>query len=630
MKNIFKEKISKKPIFYLLAAALIIYFAFGLYHLTKFETADEHYWMYSNYNNNDYWENNDGRVHQYWEALFSGDWKKTRVDSKPGITVTYVSGIGSWLKTSLDKNIEKGIMSNLTKSDKAQIINLYFRIPILVFNGLFAIFLFYLIRKLTQNNWIALLSTACILLSPIIIGISQIVNPDALLWEFGFASLVSLLIYLRDGQKKFAVFSSIFLGLALLTKYSSVIFLPFFLAVIFFHLFRNVKLLPEGEIHKHIKKISLAYYLIIAGALAIYAVLLPDNLIEFRHFMKGSLGFKGMQLFFWTLFSVNLFLLLDAYLFQSIFFKWIFKKFFAFENILETIILALFPIIFIIVIINGFLGSDWLGLFAIPFDSSANAAFSHLSLDKTLRVILIQFMPLIFSLTPIVIFGALYAWIKNLKSESESRWIIFVFSFFIVIFVTASFQQELLLTNRYGILLYPFVFTIAAIGIFQMLNRLFNANAWRGTGLFFLVILISLFSLWQIKPFYFNYMNFLLPQQYLVSDAWGYGGYEAAQYLNRLPDAKNIRIWSDYNGLCLFFNGRCDANYLTMKNIQKKSLDGLPRFDYFIETRRGSILSKNIWDDLKIQYESREIWNLNINGRPANFVKIYENQIYKK
>jgi len=630
MKNIFKEKISKKPIFYLLAAALIIYFAFGLYHLTKFETADEHYWMYSNYNNNDYWENNDGRVHQYWEALFSGDWKKTRVDSKPGITVTYVSGIGSWLKTSLDKNIEKGIMSNLTKSDKAQIINLYFRIPILVFNGLFAIFLFYLIRKLTQNNWIALLSTACILLSPIIIGISQIVNPDALLWEFGFASLVSLLIYLRDGQKKFAVFSSIFLGLALLTKYSSVIFLPFFLAVIFFHLFRNVKLLPEGEIHKHIKKISLAYYLIIAGALAIYAVLLPDNLIEFRHFMKGSLGFKGMQLFFWTLFSVNLFLLLDAYLFQSIFFKWIFKKFFAFENILETIILALFPIIFIIVIINGFLGSDWLGLFAIPFDSSANAAFSHLSLDKTLRVILIQFMPLIFSLTPIVIFGALYAWIKNLKSESESRWIIFVFSFFIVIFVTASFQQELLLTNRYSILLYPFVFTIAAIGIFQMLNRLFNANAWRGTGLFFLVILISLFSLWQIKPFYFNYMNFLLPQQYLVSDAWGYGGYEAAQYLNRLPDAKNIRIWSDYNGLCLFFNGRCDANYLTMKNIQKKSLDGLPRFDYFIETRRGSILSKNIWDDLKIQYESREIWNLNINGRPANFVKIYENQIYKK
>jgi 4-amino-4-deoxy-L-arabinose transferase-like glycosyltransferase len=627
--NNFLQKIKNFRLRYaiLFLIPLVIYFSFGLHHLTQFETADEHYWIYSNTNNNNYWDNNNGRIEQYWSALLSGNWIKTRINDKPGITLAYVSGIGSWLKTNLEKNIEQGIVPALSKNDKAKLINQYFRLPILIFNGFFSIFLFYLIRKLTQNYWTALLSVTFILLSPIVVGISQIVNPDALLWEFCFASLLSFLIYIRDSGKKFAVFSSVFLGLALLTKYSSVIFLPFFLAIIFLYIIENIKSWPAAEISTRIRKLSLSYFFIIAGALAIYAIILPDNLVELRHFMKGSLGFNGMQSFFWGLFSLNLFMFLDVILFRSELFSQLFKKLEPFKEAFKMAILTILPLIFIIVILNAIFGFDWFNLFVIPFDSAPKSAFANLSIAKFLQVWLAQFMPLIFSLSPIVILALLYAWIKNISTESESRWIIFIFSFFTLVFVAASFQQKILLTNRYSVLLYPLMLTMAAIGITNLFslekkNRLFRAV------ILAVIIFISISSLWKTKPFYFTYSNVLLPQKYLVSDAWGYGGFEAAQYLNSLPNAENLKIWADYNGTCLFFNGGCEANFLTMHNIRKKE-DNMPTFQYFVSSRRGSILSKSLWKDLREDYQSVTIWEKDINNRPNNFIKIYKNEIYK-
>jgi 4-amino-4-deoxy-L-arabinose transferase-like glycosyltransferase len=620
-------KLRKWPVFFL-AVPLLFYFIFGAIHLTKFETADEHYWMYSNYNNNNYWANNDGRIHQYWEALLSGDWKRTRINDKPGITVAYVSGIGSWLKTNLDKNIERGVVPAMTKSDKAQKINFFFRLPLLIFNGLFSILLFYLIRKLARSNWIAIIAIAFILLSPVIVGISQIVNPDALLWEFGFAAFLSYLIYIREGGRKFAISSAVFLGLSLLTKYSSVIFLPFFLAVMFFYIIENIERWPKDKIAARIRKLSLSYFFIIAGALAIYAVILPDNLVEFRHFMKGSLGFKGMQMFFWALFGLDLLLFLDVYFLKSAYSGWIFKKLGQFKNGFKKLVIGIFPVIFLIILLNSAFGADWLKLFTIPFDSASKSIFSNLSAGKYLRIALVQFLPLVFSLTPLVILSVLYAWIKNLKTNSEFQWIIFIFSFFMLIFAAASFQQELILTNRYSILLYPLVLTMAAIGIFQFFS-LAKKKLLLKFGILAAVVIVGLFSLWKAMPFYFNYMNFLLPDKYLISDAWGYGGFEAAEYLNNLPDAQQLHVWSDYNGVCVFFNGQCEANYLTMVNIRKKSAPELPHYDYFVGTRRGNILSKKIWDTLRAEYQSEEIWNLNINSHPENFIKIYENEIYK-
>ena len=78
------KKCNNKLILFLLIP-LAIYFIFGVQHLAKFETADEHYWLYDAI---------DGRVHNYWEALSTGNWLGTRINDKPGITLAYVSGVG--------------------------------------------------------------------------------------------------------------------------------------------------------------------------------------------------------------------------------------------------------------------------------------------------------------------------------------------------------------------------------------------------------------------------------------------------------------------------------------------------------------------------------------------------------
>lgn len=625
MNNFLKNlKNLRRQHLFLLFIPLIIYFSFGLNHLTKFETADEHYWIYSNNNNNNYWDSNNGRIEQYWNALLTGNWIKTRINDKPGITLAYVSGIGSWLRTNLEKEIVSGAVAPMSKIDKAEKINFYFRFPLLIFSGLFSLIFFFLIKKLTSNGWIALVSATLILLSPILLGISQIINPDSLLWVFSFAAILTYLIHLKENSRGYALWTSLFLGLSLLSKYSSIILFPFFFAIMLAYFVENFKSWDKQEIGRKIRRYALAYFLIMAGALLVYAILLPDNLVEFRHFMKGSLGFQGMQTFFLALIGCNLLILLDAYFFQSKVMYWSMEKIFALEKYLKLAIFAILPIVFAVIIFNTLFGKDWLGLFITPFDASLKSIFSQLPDDK---IVLKQFLPLVFSLSPMVIFFLLYVWIRNLRKTGEFQWIIFIFSFFILVLVAASMQQKIMLIVRYSIMLYPLIFTMAAIGIYQFFaldkkSRIFKGAVFAG------IIFISVASLWQIRPFYFNYTNVLLPKKYLVTDAWGYGGYEAAQYLNSLPGVTDLRAWSDYNGFCLFFNGKCEASYLTMKNILKKSEKSsqLQKFEYFVSSRRGSILSHQLWKDLPNEYSSRLIQESTIGGRTENFIRIYKNE----
>ncbi|MEP7162262.1 MAG: hypothetical protein ABI747_00650, partial [Candidatus Moraniibacteriota bacterium] len=124
-----------------------------------------------------------------------------------------------------------------------------------------------------------------------------------------------------------------------------------------------------------------------------------------------------------------------------------------------------------------------------------------------------------------------------------------------------------------------------------------------------------------------NYMNGFLPKKMLLTDSWGYGGYEAAQYLNALPDAKNLTVWSDYYGVCEFLVGKCLTAY---------SFDGSKiKPDYYVLTRRGRIryMSRyDRWEEksglIAYQYYDRPDpdWAVIIDGRPGNFVKVVKVQ----
>jgi hypothetical protein len=623
----FKNKLRNNSAWLLLLLPLAVYFYFGLTHLTQFETADEHYWMYSCTNNNNYWENNNSRIWRYWDALKRGDWKMTRINDKPGITLAYVSGIGSYLKKDLDEQIFFGTTAPLSKIDKAEKVNFYFRLPLLIFNGLFSLVLFYLIKKLTKRDWLALLATTFILLSPILLGISQIVNPDSLLWLFSFSALLAFLIFLEEKTKKYAILTALFLGLALLSKYSSIILVPFFFVVMLANLFENIGREKTEDVTKTIKKYAFAYFAIIFGALLVYAVLLPDNLVNFEHFMKGSLGFKGMQAFFGIIFGLNLLILLDAFFLKS-------KVFLAFarnlvwaEKLFQFLVLVALPVIFATIIANTLVGNDYLELFRFPFDSPAGTIFRKLD---DWQIFLMQFQPLLFSLSPFVLIALGYAWVRNI-GKSEFRWVVFVFSFFVLVIMLASVQQKIILSVRYSIMLYPVILTLAAVGIYQIFSLEKRKTLFR-TGVFLAVVLVGIFTLGKTSPFYFNYTNFLLPEKHSTTDAWGYGGYEAAQYLNALPGAETYRIWADYNGVCVFFNGFCEANNGTMEGIleRERKKNRVPEFDYFISTRRGKMLGAKVWSELEAQYSLKLDYEYFINNDPNNFIKIYKVSAYEK
>ena len=122
----------------------------------------------------------------------------------------------------------------------------------------------------------------------------------------------------------------------------------------------------------------------------------------------------------------------------------------------------------------------------------------------------------------------------------------------------------------------------------------------------------------------------MLPKKYLVTDSWGYGGYEAAQYLNPLPDVENKSAWSDYYGFCDFFRGKCTSDYSVLQNELP------PSFDYFVFTRRGEIIynqkmskksyvkkHKNM-PQIKTYYEKTSPkWEMKIGERPENYIKIF-------
>ncbi len=163
---------------------------------------------------------------------------------------------------------------------------------------------------------------------------------------------------------------------------------------------------------------------------------------------------------------------------------------------------------------------------------------------------------------------------------------------------------------------------LAAIGLYDLISVFSKKFAVRVLVSIFLIA-VSMVSLFLAKPYYFNYTNFLLPRDKIIVGAWGYGGYEAAEYLNKFDDADKITVWTDYYGVCEFFKGKCITD-------QKIDLEKY-QIDYYVITRRGGI-RYNMGSDINQnsvkagKYYTKEdpIWQLNINNRPQNYIKIFE------
>lgn len=591
---------------------LAIYFSFGFHHIGKFMTADEHLWIYK-------------RIPKYWNAVKDQDWKGTYVHEKPGITLSIISGIGLSGYDGTQKYLAQNHASITGDTQPIEKMLSDFRLPILVFNGLFSIFFFWILKKITGNDWVALWSAILILLSPILLGASQIVNSDSLLWTFATATILSFIAYLEKGGKKFALLTSFFLGLSMLTKFTATILMPFLFVVAIFFFFERMKDFSEKKesLSKKIKESAVAYFAIILGSVSVFAILLPASFYELKRYLyDGTVGYSIMPFILIPIALVLLLLIAESHWLKN-------RHTIAILGFLHKtwihaskLIYALLTATFLVLIINYFFGQDFLWLERVPFDARQANIFKHTGLAAKY---LLEFRPIVFSLAPLVILLCLFIWTKSFFLRSKENLLILSFSSFILIYNVAVIQQGLLNTIRYNIIIYPSFFILAAIGLHSALSPF--KKSWVKPVATIAIISVSALSLWMIKPFYFNYTNFLLPKEYIVVDSWGYGGYEAAAYLNSLPDAEKKIAWTDYYGFCDFFKGKCLENYSI-----DQSKDPI---DYFVLTRRGEIQYYDKMNDKSFIRKSRNVlqlrpyyennsplWELQIDQRPENFVKI--------
>ncbi len=635
-----------------LLLAMLIFVGFGLYHISKFETIDEHFWKYD-------------RIEKYYNGLSEHNLKKTRINDKPGVTVALLTGIGLPFSPSLSEhqivtqrqqytmtkdNGKERVLYNLFNTNQTQQINYSLRLPILLFNGLVMLPLLFWLMTRAFDRRVASIGIILIGVNPILIGISQIINPDALLWSFSAGALFSFFALLKTNEKKFIVLTGVLTGFALLSKYTANLLFVFYLISYIFYTVLNQN---NAESFKNML-LSFAKKMVGISIVAwiTLSVFMPAVIITPKHFLYATLYspvFEPIVNIFASLLHIKNYIIfsngtyntLPLALFSMLIFGFLFialPPFIAFLLQKKPIIILIIGKIFIIILVLIFVLSFINAWFNTPFFSLENlkevsrsegsVTFPQLANEPTplfwTKALLIQAQNFIFSIHSIVIFFIFTVFIFTFRTKQiKYEWFIYFAAFMPFVFLGGALMSNVFVNVRYSLMLYPMFMALGAIGIITLcdvINWKFKRPLFLG-----LLLITSIYSLWIIKPFYFNYTNFLLPHKYVVTDAWGYGFYETAQYLNQLDNSKDIIVWVDREGLCQFFEGKC----ITSREVY---LDHTT-VDYLVVTRRGSLIrepipitkNENSMTFKKYytpQYFNNPIWELNIDNRPGNFIKI--------
>ncbi len=610
-------RLKKYVLFFLLAAVIATNLSFGLPRLAHFSAVDEPYWFY-------------GRITKFWNAVAAHKWKSTSVNDKPGITVAIISGAGLLKVSPMDFKDIRGNQKTIEQAQDIMKSNFWLRLPIFLVS-LFSLLVFFTLLRRLFNEDIALLSTVFIGLSPIILGMSLIVNPDSLLWIFLPLSLVSYLIFQKQKQKTYLYLTGISLGLALLTKYvANVLYVYLFGLVFLEYVFNNTS---EKHPLLYLKKTLTEYGIIILTSMVVFFILYPATWVSPSLLLKGTFLSKAF-VSTWPLFAgIVFFILVDFFLLKG---KVITKinTFLSRYKVLivqATTVLILACIVF--VLLNTYLGMKWTD-FEATLASPKAGTDVKLTFSRFTDDFFADFYALIFGLTPLVFIFFTIALINNVRkitALTREQIIVFYFSLFILLYYIASTVNHVGATVRYQIILYPLASIIAAIGAYQVLSAERVKKYVSPMLAAAIFIIISFISLYQVRPFFFSYASSFLPSQYILNlKDMGDGSFEAAQYLNSLPNAEALSVWSDKGAACETFVGDCTVG-LTAKRWRGH------HFDYFItSTGRQSRSMKmsgyinSIVDMQKMYSSDLYDFKINLDNRPDNFVKVIRSEeVYK-
>lgn len=599
-----------KPLF---ALVIALYTLFGSLHLTQFVTADEHYWLYE-------------RVPKYWNAWSDWELRKTFINDKPGVSLALVTGPALLvLPDTSDHCVEQDNRLYDCRVEDTPRLLLAFRLPILITNGFILVYLFFLLARLF-GPWVALFASIFTALSPILVGMTQIVNPDALLWSTSAAALFSYLAVLKSGQRRDIITTILFTTLALLSKYTALILFPAFALAALIRFLGAPTDVSTEELSRSLKTDILRLISIVAASAFFVLLFVPAFLLDRKYSAEYLATVPDKEVLLFIFAPLVLIFLSDTFFFRS-------RLLLFCRSVIQRIIpflrsIALFGLLLILAVIaTRYLLPSW-SIYAIPFDiKDLTDARYHSRVPNVFEAFFLEWNAILFSLPPILLASlallALFGLRKRFPTDAP---VVILLALFAFGFTLILIHSNILATARYAIMLFPILAVLGAFGLAEVARfGRDRGKEWQPSIAVF-AISVSLLSLVAIHPFYANYANTLLPKKTLVADAWGYGGYEAAAYLNTLPNAASLTVWSDYYGVCEFFVGKCLTAYTFNGNeIQP---------DYYVLTRRGEAryMSRfDRWERLSGLTAHRyyrqtaipPIWSLEIDDRPGNYVKVF-------
>lgn len=593
-----------------------IFFSFAMINLTKFAAVDEPLWY-------------NGRIGKYWHNIEERDWKGTSISDKPGITVALATGPGLWFKDPKAYKTTKYEGEAYTRNqDSIESFFLAFRLPELIVITLFLpLFYFFLERLLGRKT--ALFSYAFVATSPILIGMSKIINPDSLLWLFAPLSLFSYFLFLEKRFARYLILSGILLGLALLTKYVANIVFVFFIGLIFLEF-----LYHRPEHHRFgtfLKRSLIELGVLTYAALATFYILFPAVWIKPEKLLTSTIYSQAFEKVAPLFLILIAFILIDQIGNRARIISAVIDAFDRIKRPFVIFLASLFGASIIATLIiswNGMIPYDFSELLSSPKTIATRSDF--------IGIFLTNFYPLIFGMLPLSLLLVLsipFALLKKTFLESAAGRVVLYLIAFILLYYLGATVNNVAMIVRYQIILFPIAAVIAGIALawlletfsarFTLLRRITEIP------IVMLILVLGTATL-AVTPFPLSYASSLLPNdRHTNVKDMGSGSYEAAQYLNSLPDAESLLIWTDKDGVCKFFIGRCKRG----RNYEALRRDGL---DYIVvssdrknrtaKMMAGEILSQKPGLIRFDQYYTKPnpAWELNINDRPSQYVRVYQ------
>jgi hypothetical protein len=507
MRNKFASVLSKDGIY--AAASLLLILALALPRLTglgRYVTIDEPLWLMRSAN--------------FYQALWTRDWKNTYQAEHPGITITWAGTVGflwrfpGYVKLA-DEQFKKANKFQEFLSSKSRA-----ALDLLVagrtFTALAVILTLLLAFPLLIRlaGWgPALLAFLLIALDPFFIALSKLLHLDGLVTALMFLSMLAFLCYLDRGrQKRDLLLSGVAAGLGWLTKSPAFFLIPFMGLLMLIELFKTWKGISMAELRHHttwlrdLWAVARPWLVWLAIGMFVFVLLWPAMWVD----PVGSIsqvfseatdyaveGSTNVTFFNGQVFDVGQ----SAWYFYPISLLWRITPP-ELIGVLILVVVWIFPQMF------------------------------HLSADHR-RL----------------------AWVSGL----------FVLLF--IVFISLSQKQA----DRYQVPVLPALCVLGASGWYVLLERL---GAWvrrrisAAQANLFVLILGGVVVFWQLlgvlqtAPYYMNYYNPLLggdraaPTVMMIGR--GEGLDQAAQYLNNLPDARKLHVYSWYatGPFSFYFKGK--------------------------------------------------------------------------